>query len=283
MSSAGRDVAAPGRSRACADDAHRVCGHVSFASPPVPGHHAESTIVLCRCSCHRACPLARRKEAVPVTVWQRRCACPVPRTPAHSTGTQENHYQDLRNSGTHSSASHGNAPTPGRTRSKPPAAPRRGRPATRYATCTSANCERGAWRYLQNHFSKPPSTCSAAILAPGSGGSGKRRCAHSPMAKPQSTGVLRIHSGVSPRKVSSELGRWECLKLPAPGPTGQCDSPTWRCCACSDPRDARCSSPRPGYPAPAQRDLVRRMAGRHRLPDAPRRADIRAGRPPPPP
>ena len=76
MSSAGRDVAAPGRSRACADDAHRVCGHVSFASPPVPEHRAESTIALCRCSCHRACPLARRREAVPVTVWQRRCACP---------------------------------------------------------------------------------------------------------------------------------------------------------------------------------------------------------------
>lgn len=32
--------------------------------------------MLCRCSCHRACPLARRKEAVPVALWRRCCACP---------------------------------------------------------------------------------------------------------------------------------------------------------------------------------------------------------------
>lgn len=76
MSRVGTGVAAPSLSRACADDAHQACGHVSFASPPVPGRRRESTIVLCHCSCHRACPLARRKEAVPVTVWQRRCACP---------------------------------------------------------------------------------------------------------------------------------------------------------------------------------------------------------------
>jgi hypothetical protein len=65
-----------GRSRACAGDAHKTCGHVGFASPPVPGRCAESTIVLCRCSCHRVCPLARRKGTVPATVWQPRCACP---------------------------------------------------------------------------------------------------------------------------------------------------------------------------------------------------------------
>lgn len=76
VSSAGAAGTAPGRSRACAGDAHQACGHVSFASPPVPWHRAESTIMLCRCSCHRACPLARRKETVAVTVWQRRCACP---------------------------------------------------------------------------------------------------------------------------------------------------------------------------------------------------------------
>jgi hypothetical protein len=76
VSSAGAAGTAPGRSRACAGDAHQACGHVSFASPPVPGHRAESTIMLCRCSCHSACPLARRKETVTVTVWQRRCACP---------------------------------------------------------------------------------------------------------------------------------------------------------------------------------------------------------------
>ena len=32
--------------------------------------------MLCRCSCHRPCPLARRKETVAATVWRRRCACP---------------------------------------------------------------------------------------------------------------------------------------------------------------------------------------------------------------
>jgi len=39
-----------------------------------------------------------------------------------------------------------------------------------------------------------------------------------------------------------------------------------------------------GIPRADAADLVRRMPGRHRLPDAPRRADIRArqARPPPP-
>lgn len=76
MSNAGPVAAAPGRSRACAGSAHQVCGHVSFAIPPEPGRRRESTIVLCRCSCHRACPLARRKAPVSVTVWQLRCSCP---------------------------------------------------------------------------------------------------------------------------------------------------------------------------------------------------------------
>jgi hypothetical protein len=34
-----------------------------------------STIVLCRCSCHASCPLAGRGP-VPLTVWQQLCACP---------------------------------------------------------------------------------------------------------------------------------------------------------------------------------------------------------------
>lgn len=75
VSSAGPGIPAPGRSRACADDAHQVCGHVSAAIPGAR-QRPESTIILCRCSCHKACPLARRKEAVPVTAWQQRCACP---------------------------------------------------------------------------------------------------------------------------------------------------------------------------------------------------------------
>lgn len=32
--------------------------------------------MLCRCSCHRTCPLAHRTAGVPVTVWRRRCTCP---------------------------------------------------------------------------------------------------------------------------------------------------------------------------------------------------------------
>ena len=76
VSSARVGGAATGRSRACTGDAHQACGHVRVASPAVPGRRAESSIMLCRCSCHRACPLSGRKEAVPVTAWQRRCACP---------------------------------------------------------------------------------------------------------------------------------------------------------------------------------------------------------------
>ncbi len=139
VSSAGAAGTAPGRSRACASDAHQACRHVSFASPPVPGHRAESTIMLCRCSCHRACPLARRKETV--------------------------------------SPSRGNARKLGTRRSMPPAVPHPERPATRYETCTSPNCEREAWRYRQSRSSQPPLTCSAAIHALGSGKSGKQRVA----------------------------------------------------------------------------------------------------------
>jgi len=76
VSSARDGGTATGRSRTCTGDAHQACGHVRFASPAVPGRRAESSVMLCGCSCHRACPLSGRKEAVPVTVWQRRCACP---------------------------------------------------------------------------------------------------------------------------------------------------------------------------------------------------------------
>jgi hypothetical protein len=35
----------------------------------------KSIIVLCRCSCHAACPLAGQMP-VPLTVWQQACPCP---------------------------------------------------------------------------------------------------------------------------------------------------------------------------------------------------------------
>jgi hypothetical protein len=76
VSGAAAGGTAPDRSRACAGDVHQACGHVAFASPPVPGHRAESTIMLCRCSCHRACALGRRTETIAATVWQRCCTCP---------------------------------------------------------------------------------------------------------------------------------------------------------------------------------------------------------------
>ena len=65
-----------GRSVACAGQAHRDCGHVRVAHRrPVSRHRLESTITLCRCPCHAACPLADRRP-VSLTVWQQLCACP---------------------------------------------------------------------------------------------------------------------------------------------------------------------------------------------------------------
>ena len=77
MTEVPRQVApAPGRSRACADETHQACGHVSAAIPGARPRR-EATILLCRCACHEACPLARRKlDGVPVTVWRQRCTCP---------------------------------------------------------------------------------------------------------------------------------------------------------------------------------------------------------------
>ena len=40
-----------------------------------PGPRLESTVALCRCSCHATCPLADRMP-VPLTVWQQLCTCP---------------------------------------------------------------------------------------------------------------------------------------------------------------------------------------------------------------
>lgn len=64
------------RSRACTRGDHRECGHLSMAlrgrtSP----RRLQSTIALCRCSCHSACPLADRMP-VSLVVWQQLCACP---------------------------------------------------------------------------------------------------------------------------------------------------------------------------------------------------------------
>ena len=39
-----------------------------------PEHRLESTVALCRCSCHATCPLADRMP-VPLTVWQQLCVC----------------------------------------------------------------------------------------------------------------------------------------------------------------------------------------------------------------
>ena len=76
MSDAGPGFGPLGRSRACAGEAHRDCGHVGAAvRMPASGHRLESTIALCRCPCHAACPLVDRMP-VPLPVWQQLCACP---------------------------------------------------------------------------------------------------------------------------------------------------------------------------------------------------------------
>jgi hypothetical protein len=76
MSDAGPGFDPLGRSRSCAGDAHRDCGHVRAAvRKPASGHRLESTIALCRCACHAACPLVDRMP-VPLHVWQKLCACP---------------------------------------------------------------------------------------------------------------------------------------------------------------------------------------------------------------
>jgi hypothetical protein len=64
-----------GRSLACAREAHQECGHVSAGTRFVSRRRLKSTVVLCRCSCHAACPLADRMP-VPLTVWQQLCGCP---------------------------------------------------------------------------------------------------------------------------------------------------------------------------------------------------------------
>jgi hypothetical protein len=76
VSSGSTSAPSPGRSSACADDAHQACGHVGFASRPGAGRLGEPTVILCRCPCHKKCPLGRGKPGVPVTVWRRRCVCP---------------------------------------------------------------------------------------------------------------------------------------------------------------------------------------------------------------
>ncbi len=108
---------------------------------------------------------------------------------AHPKGTQPSRCQDLKNIGEHTSPSRGNDRKLGTRRSMPPAVPHRGRPATRYETCTSPNCEREAWRYRQSRSSQPPLTCSAAIHALGSGKSGKRHCALSPVCEPRAVTI----------------------------------------------------------------------------------------------
>jgi hypothetical protein len=76
VSDAGPGFDPLGRSRACASDAHRDCGHVSLAvRRQASPHRLESIVALCRCPCHAACPLAGRMP-VSLTVWQQLCTCP---------------------------------------------------------------------------------------------------------------------------------------------------------------------------------------------------------------
>jgi hypothetical protein len=76
VSNAGPSFDSLGRSRACAGQEHQSCGHVGMGARRLAsGGQLESIIVLCRCPCHAACPLADRMP-VSLTVWQQLCACP---------------------------------------------------------------------------------------------------------------------------------------------------------------------------------------------------------------
>lgn len=63
-------------SDACAGGEHQECGHVRVGIRGLlSADRLQSTIVLCECGCHAACPLADRAP-VPLTVWQQLCVCP---------------------------------------------------------------------------------------------------------------------------------------------------------------------------------------------------------------
>jgi hypothetical protein len=64
------------RSGSCAGGKHGECGHVRLSFRQyLPPDRLQSTIVLCRCPCHAACPVTGWRR-VPLTAWQELCACP---------------------------------------------------------------------------------------------------------------------------------------------------------------------------------------------------------------
>ena len=65
-----------GWSGACVGGSHQDCGHVSGGGRRLASSdRLQSTVALCRCPCHAACPLADRRP-VSLTVWQQVCKCP---------------------------------------------------------------------------------------------------------------------------------------------------------------------------------------------------------------
>jgi len=76
MASDGRpDQDLEGRSSLCASGRHEECGHVGLSFRQyLPPHRLQSTILLCRCSCHVACPVTGWRQ-VPLTAWHELCAC----------------------------------------------------------------------------------------------------------------------------------------------------------------------------------------------------------------
>jgi hypothetical protein len=76
VSDAGPGSGPSGQSRVCAGGAHGDCGHTNaVVRLPASGRRLVSSVALCRCACHAACPLAGRMP-VSLRVWQQLCICP---------------------------------------------------------------------------------------------------------------------------------------------------------------------------------------------------------------
>jgi hypothetical protein len=76
VSEAGPGFGPHGRSLACLRGGHHECGHINIAVRARKSRdRLESTIALCRCSCHASCSLADRMP-VRLTIWQQLCTCP---------------------------------------------------------------------------------------------------------------------------------------------------------------------------------------------------------------
>jgi hypothetical protein len=64
-----------GRSASCVGGTHQDCAHIGASFRSIQPDRLHSTILLCRCPCHAACPVTGWRH-VPLTAWQELCECP---------------------------------------------------------------------------------------------------------------------------------------------------------------------------------------------------------------